>query len=122
MVEIYSQINKNRLYIILKGKFDNEGARQVAEKVVSESRKLKPGFGTISDLTEFVTSSEQERLIMMDAMAKLKQSGMGHVVRINTNFIASNQWQRTSRAVGYSAAEATCKLEAEKLLDKMEGR
>ena len=45
---------------------------------------------------------------------------MGNVVRITANVVTALQWQRSSRAIGYSAAEAKTIAEAEKLLDEME--
>ena len=50
-----------------------------------------------------------------------KALGMGRVVRITkgANPITANQWQRSSRAVGYTALEAGSVGEADQLLDEL---
>jgi hypothetical protein len=55
-------------------------------------------------------------------MKQLKELGMNKVVRIvpDNALVAGNQWQRTSRAAGYSAEQAPTAADAEVLLDKLE--
>jgi hypothetical protein len=122
MIEIHADLAKNWFYITLSGKFNAVEANQIADKTVAEAKKLKPGFGTISDISQFIPADEETRTILQNTMVKVKNLGMGHVVRITgkENFISANQWQRSSRGVGYTASEAPNREEAEKLLARIE--
>jgi hypothetical protein len=122
MVEIHADVVKNWFYITVRGKLTAVEASQVSEKTVAEAKKLKPGFGTISDISQFIPADEETRSIIQNTMVKIKGLGMGHVVRITScdNFVSANQWQRSSRGVGYTASEAPNRDEAEKLLARIE--
>ena len=122
MVEIHADKVKNWLYITVHGKLTAAEANQVSEKTVVEAKKLKSGFSTISDISQFIPADEETRTIIQNTMVKVKNLGMGHVVRITNgeNFVSANQWQRSSRVVGYVASEAPNREEAEKLLARIE--
>jgi len=122
MVEVHSDLVKNWFYITVKGKLTLAEAMALQDKTIAEAKKLKPGFGSISDISQIIPADEATRVIIQDTMMKVKGLGMGHVVRITNseNFITANQWRRSSRVVGYEASEAPNREEAEKLLAKME--
>jgi hypothetical protein len=119
-----NQINiaKNRMVLTLKGKTELDELHAWSNDLLSQLKKLKPGFGVISDIMACHPTTEEGRQVLQETQKKAKDMGMGNVVRIveKTNVVTAMQWQRSSRAVGYSAAEAGSIEEAEKLLDKME--
>jgi hypothetical protein len=117
-----ADVVKNRLYVTFKGRMDVDEVKTGGANVIQEARKLKPGFGIISDIAEFIPTTEEGRLSMQNTMKTIKELGLGHVVRIvkNLNSVSGSQWQRTSQAVGYSANEVTTLAEAETLLNKLE--
>ncbi len=117
-----SDVGKNRLYVSFKGRMAEDEIKKGAANVIDEARKLKPGFGVISEISEFVPTTEDGRMVMQGCMKSLKEMGMGHVVRVVKGSIAGNQWQRTSKTVGYTADEVSTMHEAEALLNKMEGK
>ena len=117
-----SDIAKNRLYVTFKGRLEVKEVDAGGTNVIQEARKLKPGFGCISDISEFIPTSEEGRVSMQNTMKALKDMKMGHVVRIvkNLESVAGSQWQRTSHSVGYDAKQVTNVADAEILLDKLE--
>jgi len=119
-----NQINlaKNRMVLSLKGKTDLDELNAWSADLLSQLKKLKPGFGVISDILECHPTTEEGRMVIQETQKKAKDLGMGNVVRIveKSNIVTAMQWQRSSRAVGYSASEAASVAEAEKLLDEME--
>ncbi len=113
---------KNRLVTTVKGSVDIAELRAWSANLLAELKKLKPGFEVISDILDCQPTTEEGRLIIQDTQRKAKEMGMGNVVRITKggNMITSNQWQRSSRAVGYVALEAASVQEADKLLDALD--
>jgi hypothetical protein len=121
MYEIRSNLNKNRLYITVRGKLDVNEGKMFVNSALQEAKKLRPGFGTISDISEFIPASEEVRLLVQEGMNSLKSMGVGPVVRVvkQENAVVANQWQRSSRAAGYTADQAASQEEAEKKLDAL---
>jgi hypothetical protein len=121
-----NQVNllKNRAYLTLKGKVEVGELKEWSANLLLDLKKLKTGFSVVSDILECQPTTEEGRLIIQDTQRKAKDMGMGNVVRITkgANPITANQWQRSSRSVGYSAGEASTVADADKLLDEMEKR
>jgi hypothetical protein len=113
---------KNRLYVRITGRLDAHEVAAARDDALRLASTLRPGFGVISDLAAFTPVHEDGRQIMLEAMHALKeQFGMGHVVRVvpESKAVAANQWQRTSRQVGYVAIEAPTLAAAEQLMDEL---
>ena len=121
MYKNVANVIKNRLYLTLKGKAEVKELQAWSDNLLVEAKKLKAGFGVISDILECQPTTEEGRLIIQTTQLKAKEMGMGNVVRITkgANAITSNQWQRSSRAVGYVALEAGSVDEADKMLDEL---
>lgn len=117
-----ADIGKNRLYVTFKGRMEFDEVNKGGANVLQEAKKLKPGFGIISDISEFIPTTEDGRMEMQRVMKTLKDMGLGHVVRIvkGASSVAGYQWQRTSKAAGYTAAEVGTLADAEILLNKLE--
>lgn len=113
---------KNRMHLMLKGKIEFNEMQEWSDDLLSQLKKLVPGFSVISEIAECQPTTEEGGQILLDTQKKTKETGMGHVVRIirNSNFVTAHQWQRSSRSVGYSAMEADSLEKAEALLDEVE--
>jgi predicted glycoside hydrolase/deacetylase ChbG (UPF0249 family) len=122
MYKNQANIAKNRMVLTLKGKTEVDELNAWSKDLLAQLKKLKPGFGVISDIMDCHPTTEEGRMIIQDTQKKAKEMGMGHVVRItqSSNVVTALQWQRSSRAIGYTAAEAKTIAEAEALLDEME--
>ena len=117
-----ADVVKNRLYVTFRGRIDIPEIKAGGLNVISEAKKLRSGFGIVSDISEFIPASEEGRLEMQSIMKQLKELGLGHVVRIvrQLNSISGGQWQRTFSGAGYKADEVTSLIEAEALLNMLE--
>ncbi len=113
---------KNRMHLMVEGRCDAVEMKEWSDDLLSKLKKLKPGFSVISEILNCQPTTEEGRQILVDTQRKAKELGMGHVVRIvkSNNVVASIQWQRSSRSVGYTAFEAESIEAAEKLLDDAE--
>ncbi len=113
---------KNRMHLMLKGKIDLNEMNAWSADLLSQLKRLKPGFSVISEIAECQPTTEDGRQVLINTQKSAKEMGMGHVIRIikDSNFVTANQWQRSSRAVGYAAMEAESVDAAIKLLDQME--
>jgi acetyl/propionyl-CoA carboxylase alpha subunit len=117
-----ADIQKNRLYVLFQGKMDIDEIKAGSINVLDEAKRLKPGFGIISDISGFVPTTEEGRLLIQETMKTLKDMGMKHTVRIVPveASVVGLQWQRSSRAAGYEARQVPTLAEAEDFLDKLE--
>ena len=113
-------IVKNRAYLELRGKLSETDLQTWADDAVVQFRRLLTGFSVVSDIPDCEPANEAGRQIIQTLQRTAKEKGMGEVVRITkgANPITANQWQRSSRAVGYTAGEAATVAEADALLDQ----
>lgn len=116
--EIRADTAKNQLYMVLCGIYGAEEMKQVADKGITESRKLKPGFDVINNIREFkpttsVWSGKLKRLQVF-----LNGRGVNRVVRIlGDSTIQQSQLARSAKEIGaYTADTAASPEEAERLL------
>ncbi len=118
-----ADLTKNRLFIHLEGFLTDEEVKFAANKVISEAKKLKPGFSTVNDITSFKPASPKGSEEIARAQIFLKENGVGHVVRVvGQKVITSIQFKRTQNEAGYIADHVATVEEALQLLDKEEAR
>jgi hypothetical protein len=122
MHDIRANILENRLYIMLDGKLDLDSYRLVSEQVIKQARRLVPGYAAITDIRGLAPAPEEVRLAIQETMQALQRLGIGPVIRIvsDGSVVTANQFQRTSRAVGYTAQHAATIGEAERALDQLQ--
>ncbi len=122
MYNNHCDTQKNRLYVIFAGKMDVEEIRAACTNVLDEAKQLKPGFGIITDLSEFVPTNEDGRMVIQDTMTSLMEIGVKHVVRVIPveAAVTGLQWQRSSRTAGYQASQALTLADAEAMMDKLQ--
>lgn len=121
-----NQLNlvKNRMHLLVEGKVDAAEMKEWSDDLIGKLKRLRAGFGVISEILNCQPTSEEGRQILVETQRKAKELGMGHVIRIvkSDNIVSSIQWQRSSRSVGYTAMEAGSIEAAEKLLDELESK
>ena len=121
-----NQLNfsKNRMHLMLEGKVEAAELKAWSDDLLSKLKRLKPGFSVISEILNCQPATEEVRQMLADTQKKVKELGLGNAVRIvsKDNYVTANQWQRSSRSVGYVAMEAESVQAAEKLLDEMENK
>ncbi|MDM8525631.1 hypothetical protein QUF80_19855 [Desulfococcaceae bacterium HSG8] len=121
MFQIKINVSKNAILCILKGRFESEGAREYIEKFKEGVDKLKPGFVVITDISTFMPTSDEVRLIFRQGTEYAVGRGMSRAIRIVSEIVASKigniQFNRAAKELGYEAEEVTSLEEAKKLLN-----
>ena len=117
MLHVYSNYQKNSLYITLAGHFEPGEVRSAAaEAILKEVAKLRPGFDLITDIRQFHPTDQDGVTIMQQVARSLLDLGMGRCVRVTGIPLSALQMERVSEAVGYEPVHAYSLEEAEKLL------
>ncbi len=121
MFDVRANTFENHLFIIIKGKLELAEATQASEKIIKVVKSLVPGFTVITDIRELAPTTEDVRQVFLNTMQCMKNAGLGIEVRVVNpqNLVTANQFQRTSRSVGYTAQEVASVNEAEKLIDQL---
>lgn len=121
MHEVRSNHIENQLVFTLKGKLDVGEIKSACTLLLSNARKLQPGFIKITDIREMEPAPEEGRLELQTTMKTLIDTGLGAAIRIISDgyIITANQFQRTSRQAGYTALEVHSFTEAERAIDKL---
>lgn len=121
MFDVRTNFFENKLLFFAKGKLDPNECRMMCEALIKNAKKLQPGFIMISDIHELEPLPEEGRLELQKAMQSLLDIGMGAEIRVisEKTIITANQFQRTSRSVGYTANEVRTIQEAERLVDQL---
>jgi hypothetical protein len=115
--EVRADIRKNRLYLALNGFFDEDEAKEAADKTIREVKKLRPGFDVINDITAFKPASQRGAEEIKRAALFVQQHGVDRIIRIvPSTTIGSIQFSRKSGEVGYDADVVSSVEEAEKIL------
>lgn len=121
MFDVRTNFFENKLLFLARGKMDSNECRPMCEALLKNARKLQPGFILISDIHELDPLPEEGRLELQKTMQALLDGGMGAEIRVISDkaILTANQFQRTSRSVGYTASEVRTIQEAERLVDQL---
>ncbi|MCJ7772951.1 MAG: hypothetical protein MUP22_07445 [Desulfobacterales bacterium] len=122
---IKANIEKNRLYMTLKGFFNVEEVTDAADKTIEEVKKLQTGFDIINDIREFIPGTEIVMRHIQRAQEFNKERGVKRIVRIvkesdkGAAKITKVQFRKSQEKIeGYEAIEAPSVEEAERMLDE----
>ena len=117
--EIRADGPRNRLYLRMAGFMTDDDAMRVADTIVAEVQKLKPGFSVINDIRELKPTSQTASDHMRRAQEASVKHGSGRVIRVvGEQLVTQLQWNRTLKAVQGSGAEIAATVEeAERMLD-----
>ena len=118
MYSVKADVAKNRLYITLEGFFKVEEMKACTDLTISESKKLKPGFDVITDVSQFKPADPETIKEIERAQAFFTASKIGRGVRVVGQKVTGGmQLSRTGKSVGYEPVTVATMAEAEKLLD-----
>ena len=118
--EIRADVMKNRLYLRLVGFMTDEQAVMVADQIIAEIQKLRPGFTVINDISGLKPASPIATEHLRRAQEASARRGHGRIIRIvGDQALTQMQWNRTLKASSQGAAAevATTLAEAERMLD-----
>jgi hypothetical protein len=117
--EIRADVPRNRLYMRLTGFMTEADARRVADTLIAEYEKLRPGFVIINDIRDLKPTTPAASEQMRRAQEAAVKHGFSRAIRvIGDQVITHMQWSRTLKAAhGRDAETAATMEEAERLLD-----
>ena len=120
MFKVHADTVRNRLYITLVGFFAIEEAKQCGDETIAATRKLKPGYDVVTDITEFKPGSQDVAKDIERVQMHFKISGARQGVRVvGSNAPTSMQFARVGKSAGFEATNVATMAEAEKLLDSL---
>jgi hypothetical protein len=113
-----ADVAKNRLYITLKGFLTDEEAKNAADLVIAEIRRLRPGFDVITDVSEFKATSPVGTQDIARGQKAAVDGGARRFVRVvSQEILGVHQFQRVAKTTGVTAEVAGSVAEAERLLE-----
>jgi hypothetical protein len=117
--DIRADVPRNRLYLRMSGFMTDEEAERVADTIITEVQKLRPGFAVINDIRELKPTSPTATEHMRRAQEASSKHGHGRVIRVvGDQVVTQMQWNRTLKAVSGAGAEVAATVEeAERMLD-----
>jgi hypothetical protein len=118
--EIRADALRNRLYCRMTGFMTDDDAVRVADTIIDEIQKLKPGFAIINDIRDLKPTSQTATDHMKRAQEASVKHGSGRVIRVvGDQVVTQIQWNRTLKAVrGTGAETARTVEEAERMLER----
>ncbi len=118
--DIRADLVKNRLYLRLAGFLSDTQAREIANKIIEEAGKLKPGFDVINDIRELKPTTPSVAEELKRAQGVSKDKGHRRVIRVvGQQAVTQLQWNRTlQEATGARAEVAPSVEEAERMLEQ----
>lgn len=82
MIDIKTDIQKNRLYITLDTMVGNENSAELKERMVKAVEPLKPGFDVINDMTVAECGYVSIVPVVKELMSFLVEQQVGRVIRV----------------------------------------
>lgn len=105
MLEIKVDSIKNFIFIKMGGFMHDDEMKKAADKVISESKRLKKGYTVITDVTKFSPSSQAGALEIQKAQKFLLDNGASKFVRIVESVLGKMQFTKNAKEVGLNVIE-----------------
>lgn len=123
MYEVRADLEKNRLYIIFRGKLNDVEAGLAADEVLEALEQMRPGFTVVTDLAEAVPVSVEATQHIQRGQQAIAQKGVKKVARVVHNIVGAMQFKRIQEESGltYEVIRVTSLEEADRVLDEDEG-
>ena len=111
---------RNRLYATLEGFFTAEEMKRCADDTIEATRKLQPGYCTVTDVTRCKPMPPEATKEIERVQAHFRASGARQGVRIvGANVLSGMQFRRTGSSAEYNSVNVASLEEAEKFLDNL---
>lgn len=120
MFSVTSNPERNRLYITLAGHLDGTERHTAIKAILTESAKLKPGFGVVTDISGLFPSDQEGFKDLLRAKSGLRMQGVGPIIRVVKIPLSRLQVERISEAAGYEAESVSSVEEANRRLDVLQ--
>ncbi len=111
---------RNRLYASLEGFFTAEEMKKCADDTIQATRKLRPGYCTVTDVTRCKPMPPEAAKEIERVQAHFRKSGARQGVRIvGANVLSGMQFRRTGGSAEYNSVNMASLEEAERFLDQL---
>jgi len=116
MYEVRANTVKNRLYLTLDGKMDEDEANEAATEATAAVEELDPGFDIVNDMSGFQPVSQEAAERIGEAKEIMEVNDVGTVVRVvGDSSIGKMQFDRVGET-DYETMTAESVEEAESKL------
>jgi hypothetical protein len=99
MHEVRADLERNCLFVTLRGYLRDNDAAEAAGKVIAESNKLTSGFTIVNDISDAELMEPSAAEHIKSAQQHVMTRGVGRTIRIVGNATAVMQFNRTYREV-----------------------
>jgi hypothetical protein len=118
VVDIHADVGKNRIFIRIEGQVDNTQAKAVADAIIKEMDRLRPGFDVVSDLSNAEALGPESLAEFKRIVEAQRARKFGRAVRIvGRSPQTALQLARTSKEAQHEPHLAFSREEAERWLD-----
>ncbi|WP_224365308.1 hypothetical protein [Hyalangium versicolor] len=118
VVDVQANVGKNRLFIRIEGRLDDAQARSIADAIIKEMDRLRPGFDVVSDLTQAEPLGPEGSAQLKRVLEAQRERKYGRAVRIvGRSTQTALQFARDSKEMQHEPHLAFSLEEAERLLD-----
>jgi len=119
MFEVHSDAGRNRLYITLTGHLDGTERQAAIKAIMTESTRLDPGFGVVTDISGLFPSDQEGFKDLLRAKSSLRLKGVGPIIRVVKIPLSRIQVERITEAAGYESESVSSVEEADQRLDAL---
>jgi len=116
-----ADLERNRLYISLKGRITSEESEKAVRQIISDIYTLEDGFDVVTDISEFEPATQKEAEALLEVHRALFGKGVNRIVRVVGTELKATvgkiQFERASRQSKVVAENFDSMEEAERYLD-----
>jgi anti-anti-sigma regulatory factor len=118
VVDTEVDVGKNRLYVRVQGRIDDAEVKSIADSIIKQMERLRPGFDVVTDLTQ-AEPLGPEGVVQLKRLVEAHLSRKsGRTVRIvGRSAQVALQFARTSKELQHEPYLCFSREEAERWLD-----
>ncbi|HVG57227.1 MAG TPA: hypothetical protein VNA24_01640 [Hyalangium sp.] len=118
IVDTVVDVGKNRLFVRVHGRIDDSEAKSIADSIIQQMERLRPGFDVVTDLT-------QAEPLGPEGVVQLKRIMEAHIARKSRRTVrivgrstqVALQFSRTGKELRHEPYLCFSREEAERWLD-----
>lgn len=107
MLEVKVDSMKNFIFIKMEGFMTDFEMKNAADKVISESKKLKTNYVVITDVTKFKPASQEGAMEIQKAQKFLLDNGAKKFVRIVESILGKLQFKKNAQEIHLNVIEVS---------------
>jgi anti-anti-sigma regulatory factor len=118
VVDTEVDVGKNRLFVRVEGRVDDSQAKSIADSIIKEMERLRPGFDMVTDLTQAEPLGPEGVAQFKRLLEAHRAKKAGRAVRIvGRSAQVALQFARTSKELHHEPYLCFSRAEAERWLD-----